>query len=257
MIDKWLKKQSRVLNEYGDPVGTRYILPPLWNPSRQIKEDRYDIIMAKHPEAPWEEEDDSPERTVLKRADVWHGSEAWMEAEDAFVALNKKRLAKTILRLKRVINCTRIKNRAEGKKQYELYATAWVLTPIQNRQMRTHLDLRSLRKHEHSPEVRCYKLKMIKREYDTTGLLVSFMEVPPPAKMTRKEEEDLLLTPPETEEQDETPAEFAERLRETFDVRNTAQYKQDPIYREWVHKKFDEGFMLARSSQSSWKRQRS
>lgn len=52
LIDKWIAKNN--LNEYGDPSDTFYIGgTPLFDEATGRTKDRYEYIIAKHPDRPW------------------------------------------------------------------------------------------------------------------------------------------------------------------------------------------------------------
>jgi hypothetical protein len=52
-IDAWIKKEG--LNEYGDPQDTVYTGgTPLFDESSRKSIDKYQYILSKHPDRPWE-----------------------------------------------------------------------------------------------------------------------------------------------------------------------------------------------------------
>jgi len=53
LIDKWIQEQD--LNQNGDPKDTVYTGgTPLFNEATGERIDRYDYILEKHPERPWQ-----------------------------------------------------------------------------------------------------------------------------------------------------------------------------------------------------------
>jgi hypothetical protein len=55
-IDAWLTAYADSLNDYGDPEGTMYAGgTPLFNEQKGEPVSKYEYIVAKHPEKPWNE----------------------------------------------------------------------------------------------------------------------------------------------------------------------------------------------------------
>eukprot|EP00466_Bigelowiella_natans_P021380 jgi/Bigna1/72715/fgenesh1_pg.21_\ len=95
---------------------SRYRNHPGIDPRTKQPRNRYETIMIKHPDFPWEREstswqgggEDAGRTRLLTKGGLRFGSEAYMDAQNAVSLLNRKRVASTTLVLDRIVNCTDI-----------------------------------------------------------------------------------------------------------------------------------------------------
>lgn len=79
-IDDWLGAYADSLNDYGDPKGTMYAGgTPLFNETQGKPVTKYEYIVAKHPDRPWNQP--LPEGRPIKREDPTTGGDTTKKSE--------------------------------------------------------------------------------------------------------------------------------------------------------------------------------